>query len=236
MKMARIGAGLVVTGTVLAFIMTGCQMRSFKKTPCPITATSRPYTIDGKHYVPQQHYEMDSVGCASYYGGKDGMHGCLTCTGQPFSMFAMTAAHKTLPIPCKIKVTNLDNGRQAVLTVNDRGPFAKNRILDVSANAARVLGFYDKGYAKVRIQTLVPQSQVLARTKQEKKNICIKLAEYGKSHSVRRGHQWVVLVGPYRSPYSAQEMIRYVPQLRRGTIVKKDGRYPATHLGKRRFS
>ena len=263
MKMARIGAGLVVTGTVLAFIMTGCQMRSFKKTPCPKTATSRPYAIDGKHYVPQQHYEMDSVGCASYYGGKDGMHGCLTCTGQPFSMFAMTAAHKTLPIPCKIKVTNLDNGRQAVLTVNDRGPFAKNRILDVSANAARVLGFYDKGYAKVRIQTLVPQSQVLARKKQEKNNICIKhtqsplvwyyvalqctsaqnacmvqkkVAEYGKSHSVRRGHQWIVLVGPYRSPYSAQEMIRYVPQLRRGTIVKKDGHYPATHLGKRRFS
>lgn len=250
MKMVRIGAGLVATGTVLAFIMTGCQMRSFKKTPCPTTATSRPYAIDGKHYVPQQHYEMDSVGCASYYGGKDGMHGCLTCTGQPFSMFAMTAAHKTLPIPCKIKVTNLDNGRQAVLTVNDRGPFAKNRILDVSAMAARRLGFYHKGYAKVRVRSLVYKSQQCARKTRrvrrllscQKKNnmsqpwyyisfqqrsLCHakewskKIAEHGHVHIVPSFLGTCVLMGPYRLRQSAVEMIRYIPALKHGKIIQK---------------
>jgi len=130
-------------------------------TKAPKKATSRPYQIKGIWYYPQQHFEYDEVGLASYYGGGDVFHGRPTATGERFDMNDVSAAHKTLPLPCIAEVTNLENGRQIQLKVNDRGPFVEGRIIDVSRRTAQLLGFEGKGTAKVRVRTLVPDSLAL---------------------------------------------------------------------------
>lgn len=94
------------------------------------------------------------VGEASWYG--DDFHGKATASGETFDMHKLTAAHRTLPLGTWIEVTNLENGRQAELRVNDRGPFVRGRILDVSRAAARKLGFLVDGTARVRIVVTVP--------------------------------------------------------------------------------
>ena len=92
------------------------------------------------------------VGVASWYGGK--CHGRTTASGEPYDMHAMTAAHPSLPFGTKVRVTNLENGRSVVLRINDRGPYAKRRIIDVSRHAADHLGFRKAGVAKVRVETI----------------------------------------------------------------------------------
>lgn len=130
-------------------------------TLAPKKATSRPYQINGVWYYPQPHYEYVEEGIASLYGGGDSFHGRPTATGERFSMNGMTAAHKTVPLPCMAKVTNLENGREIVVKVNDRGPFIPGRIIDISRRGAQLLGFEHKGLTKVRVETLVPESLAL---------------------------------------------------------------------------
>ena len=89
------------------------------------------------------------VGLASYYGrGHDGQR---TASGETFDMSRMTAAHRSLPFGTRVRVTNLDNGREAVVRINDRGPFRRGRVIDVSLAAARKLGFVGRGIARVRV-------------------------------------------------------------------------------------
>ncbi len=92
------------------------------------------------------------TGIASWYGGK--FHGRHTASGEVFDMNRVSAAHKSLPFGTRVKVTNLDNGRQLVVRINDRGPFIKGRILDCSREAARQLGFLDAGIAQVRLEVV----------------------------------------------------------------------------------
>ena len=92
------------------------------------------------------------VGIASWYG--PGFHGRQTASGQRYDMYAMTAAHRSLPFGTRVRVTNLENARSVVLTINDRGPFVDGRIVDVSKRAAQMLGFERRGKAKVRLQVL----------------------------------------------------------------------------------
>jgi len=142
------------------------QMCMERNPACPLApkkATSRPYEIKGVWYHPQPHYDYDEIGIASYYGGGDVFHGRPTATGEIFDMNEVTAAHKTLPLPCIVQVTNLDNGRQIQLKVNDRGPLIEGRIIDLSRRGAQLLGFENKGTAKVRVSTLVPESLALNR-------------------------------------------------------------------------
>lgn len=110
----------------------------------------KPYKVNGVWYTPAENPYYDETGISSWYG-RD-FHGKHTANGEKFDMNEMTAAHPTLPLPSYVLVTNLDNGRQAVLRVNDRGPFAKGRILDVSRRAAQVLGYEKSGLAHVRVQ------------------------------------------------------------------------------------
>ena len=91
---------------------------SLGKTTSPKKATSRPYQIKGIWYYPQPHYEYEEEGMASYYGGGDIFHGRPTATGERFDMNEVTAAHKTLPLPCVVKVVNLENGREIDVKVN----------------------------------------------------------------------------------------------------------------------
>jgi rare lipoprotein A len=109
-----------------------------------------PYTVAGHIYVPQDnpHYRADGV--ASWYGSD--FHGRSTANGEIFDAEAITAAHPTLPLPSYVRVTNLSNGRSLIVRVNDRGPYAANRIIDVSKRAAYLLGFTVSGTAWVRVE------------------------------------------------------------------------------------
>jgi len=146
---------------LLPIILSGCSGDPCKKTIAPKKATSKPYVIKGVTYEPQEHYEYEDEGTASYYGVRDGFHGKKTATGEIYDAHRITAAHKTLPLPSIVRVTNLENGRSLTVKVNDRGPFPKGRIIDVSEKCAQLLGFYGKGTAKVRVQSLVEETLAL---------------------------------------------------------------------------
>jgi rare lipoprotein A (peptidoglycan hydrolase) len=111
-----------------------------------------PYEVFGVNYIPQDYDDYEEVGTASWYG--DDFHGKLTANGEVYNMGSMTAAHPTLPLPSLVRVTNLRNGKSVIVRVNDRGPFAKNRVIDVSEKAAILLGFRDYGTTEVKIELL----------------------------------------------------------------------------------
>lgn len=113
-----------------------------------------PYTVAGRVYVPENnpHYRADGV--ASWYGSD--FHGRSTANGETFDAEAITAAHPTLPLPSYVRVSNLSNGRSLIVRVNDRGPYAGNRIIDVSKRAAYLLGFTVSGTAWVRVEWVGP--------------------------------------------------------------------------------
>ncbi len=112
-----------------------------------------PYVVFGKRYELMTDYRgYRERGIASWYGTK--FHGKLTSNGEVYDLYKMTAAHKTLPIPVYVKVTNLDNGRTAIVRVNDRGPFHGDRVIDLSYAAAVKLGYADKGTARVEIELI----------------------------------------------------------------------------------
>lgn len=118
-----------------------------------------PYKVAGVWYYPKEDPYYDQTGYASWYG-KD-FHGKQTANGEVYNMNALTAAHKTLPMPSYVKVTNLDNNRSIVLRVNDRGPFVAGRLIDVSRRGAQLLGFQKKGVTRVRIQASDESGRVL---------------------------------------------------------------------------
>jgi rare lipoprotein A len=115
--------------------------------------TQKPYEVNGRRYQPIPSSEgFVEEGIASWYGKK--FHGRKTSNGETYDMYAMTAAHKTLPMNVHLKVTNLNNGRSTMVRVNDRGPFVRSRIIDLSYTAAKELGVVGPGTAPVRIEAL----------------------------------------------------------------------------------
>jgi peptidoglycan lytic transglycosylase len=116
----------------------------------------QPYQIEGTWYYPAEDFSYDETGIASWYGAD--FHGKNTANGEVFDFNELTGAHRTLPMPSVVQVTNLDNGRSIKLRVNDRGPYARGRIIDVSRRAAQLLGFEVSGTAKVRVKILVPET------------------------------------------------------------------------------
>ncbi len=119
--------------------------------PAPIVSgTMRPYQVRGRWYHPKEQPNYDEVGQASWYGSYH--HGRSTSTGERFDMNGLTAAHKTLPLPSLVEVTNRANGRRVILRVNDRGPFVDGRIIDLSRGAAEELGLLNQGVGEVRVR------------------------------------------------------------------------------------
>ena len=118
-----------------------------------------PYQIMGRWYYPKEDYHYSEVGTASWYG--DDFHAKRTANGEKYDMHTLTAAHRTLPLPSIVKVTNLENGRSLVVRVNDRGPYAKDRIIDLSKRAAQLLGYQVKGTTKVRVEIMAEESKAL---------------------------------------------------------------------------
>jgi rare lipoprotein A len=117
-----------------------------------VNGTMRPYQVNGVWYRPANQPHYDAKGLATWYGPQSRYH--TTADGEKFDERVASAAHTTLPLPCIVEVTNLDNGRVARLRVNDRGPFVRGRILDVSRKGAQELGF--KGVAHVRVRYVGP--------------------------------------------------------------------------------
>ena len=146
----------LVLCTILA--LTGCGGKRPATQSAPpeggkMKASQRPYTVLGKRYEPlRSHVGFTQEGIASWYGPD--FHGKKTSNGETYDMHAMTAAHKTLPLGVFVKVHNKENGQETIVRVNDRGPFVKNRIIDLSYSAAKRLGVDQKGTAPVRIEAL----------------------------------------------------------------------------------
>ena len=112
-----------------------------------------PYEIDGKMYYPLATGDQyDETGIGSWYGQE--FHGKKTANGEIYDMYALTAAHPVLPMPSLVLVTNLDNSKSIKVRINDRGPFVKSRLIDLSYSAAKALGYAERGTARVRVQTL----------------------------------------------------------------------------------
>ena len=116
----------------------------------PIYKIGNKYNVKGKFYFPKKNLSYNKTGIASWYGPK--FHGKLTANGEIYNQYALTAAHKTLPLPSIARVTNLSNGRVLLVRVNDRGPFVNERIIDLSRRSAQLLGIYRKGTGKVKVE------------------------------------------------------------------------------------
>lgn len=136
---------------------------TYKRLPGQVDPKIQPYSVMGKTYWPvQSAMGFREEGYASWYGMD--FHGKKTATGETYDMFSVSAAHKTLPLGSKVRVTNLENGRELELMVNDRGPFVDGRIIDLSYASARLLGMADNGLARVRVVG-VGENPVLASAK-----------------------------------------------------------------------
>lgn len=155
---------------VLIFVLiSGCSTRSptVPKHGDWKHVTERPYINRGNLYTPQLNYDYDEIGYASWYGEQ--FHNRKTALGKIFDMDGLTVAHRTLPLPSVVRITNLENGKSVVAIVNDRGPFISTngrsqRIVDVSRRIAELLGFKHQGKARVRVMCLEAQSIMLAKS------------------------------------------------------------------------
>jgi len=129
--------------------------------PQPRYKIGDPYEVDNNWYYPERDLRYDETGIASWYG--DEFAGKLTANGEIFDPKLVSAAHKTLPMPSVVRVTNLENGKSLVVRLNDRGPFVTGRIIDLSREAAKRLDFMNTGIARVRVQILAEQSLAMER-------------------------------------------------------------------------
>lgn len=144
----------------------------------PGVKIGKPYVIAGKRYYPEYDPDYSEVGLASWYGPN--FHGKPTANGERFNQWAMTAAHTTLPLPSMVRVTRIDNGQSIIVRVNDRGPFADGRIIDLSRAAAEALGTDRMGLAKVRVDYL-PEETAEFLQKIDKNKPASMLAKSSKS-------------------------------------------------------
>ena len=137
------------------YFMDVSQIPDAVPTPHTGPYKASPYRVLGRNYNPMQDgRNYRETGLASWYGTK--FHGQLTANGESYDLYGMTAAHKTLPLPTYVRVTNVDNQRSIIVRVNDRGPFHSDRIIDLSYAAAVKLGFADKGTARVSVEGIDP--------------------------------------------------------------------------------
>ncbi len=160
----------LLLGLAVALLIAGCSTRGLPgrsavepMPPVPTQTvpgknvysqpTMRPYTVNGRKYYPTVVHTGDTFdGIASWYGPN--FHDKLTSNGERYDMYAATAAHKTLPMNTIVRVTNVRNGRQTIVRINDRGPFVSNRIIDLSKKAAEDIGMVGSGTTEVHLQVL----------------------------------------------------------------------------------
>ena len=170
---------------LIPFLLFGCSETTFLVNSAkrigtwgdePIYKIGTPYKINGKWYYPAVDYDYEEIGIASWYG--PGFHGKKTANGEIFDQNKISAAHRTLPMPSIVRVTNLENGKVLQkVRINDRGPFAGNRIIDLSKKAAQELGFMNTGIAKVKVEILENESREHASVNSDNKLTKVQSAE-----------------------------------------------------------
>lgn len=187
-----------------------------------------PYKIAERWYRPKEYETFSETGIASWYGHK--FHSRQTANGEVFNMYAMTAAHRVLPLPSVVRVTNLENGRRVIVRINDRGPYARERIIDLSLAAAEKAGFRRKGVTRVRVELLPELSRKVARIaksgggarKQDRL-----IAEFVGGGSPPPG-VYYVQAGTFRSRKNAETMVtrlrRHFDRVMVHTSTAKNGR------------
>lgn len=170
--------------------------------------TGNPYKVSGKWYYPKEDPTYEEVGIASWYGKQ--FHGKKTANGEIFNMNALTAAHKTLPLPTNVKVTNLNNGRSIIVRVNDRGPFVGKRVIDLSRRAAQILAFTNEGTTKVRIQVVDQYGKVAKSSKKYAKNTHRNVPKVTSkaTAAVTDAGSLVIQAGSFRLKDNAQSRLR----------------------------
>lgn len=183
---------------------------------------NRPYQVFGQAYTPLAALQaFRQQGRASWYGRR--FHGQKTSSGERYDMYAMTAAHPTLPIPSYARVTSLENGRSVVVRINDRGPFHAGRVIDLSYTAAYKLGFVASGSASVEVESLLPE----ASTQQQASAVYLQVGAFSSRENAESfrgrlaqqlawleetaqilavGNLWRLHLGPYRNPERARSV------------------------------
>ncbi len=144
-------AALAFASLMAGLLIVGCVHGGYKG------YKTAPYTIRGERYFPMSPESatgFEEVGTASHYKGGFLFFPGKTAIGEKIYPWSHGAAHKTLPLPCRVRITNLQNGRRVKVRVNDRGPFIPGRIIDVTAATAKKLGFHDQGLAEVKVEVL----------------------------------------------------------------------------------
>lgn len=184
--------------------------------PAPVTRTQAgnrsPYTVLGKTYTVLPTEEgYSETGIASWYGEK--FHGHKTSNGEVFDMYQASAAHKSLPIPSFLRVTNLDNNRSLIVRVNDRGPFHGDRIIDLSYAAALKLGYADRGTARVQLDAIVVNKEGRAVTYSNSQP-----ASAGQAAREQVGGRRYLQVGAFSEMHSAQRVSDQLRQLTRHPV------------------
>ncbi len=157
--------------------------------PLSYRGNTSPYEVRGvKYHILDRTQGYVEEGIASWYGMK--FHGEETSNGEIYDMYALTAAHKTLPLPSYLKVTNLHNGKSIIVRVNDRGPFHSSRIIDLSYAAAHKLGFAQRGTAKVRLEAVpMAEPKSAQTTRQEQLKPFVQVAAYSSEESAQQVRQ-----------------------------------------------
>lgn len=171
----------VYTSLAALLLLAGCasepQEFTYKNLPQEVKAikadggiykVGNPYTVLGQSYTPREDYSYSETGTASWYG--DDFHNKRTANGEKYNKNAITAAHRTLPLPSIVRVTNLENGKSIIARVNDRGPYVKNRIIDVSEKGATLLGYKNKGTTRVKVEIMENESRALKEAMLSKNN------------------------------------------------------------------
>ena len=155
--LVRLGLAVILTTSLAACGSSGKGSGVSTATPQRGTyKVGSPYTIEGVVYTPKEEFNRVETGVASWYG--PGFHGKSTANGERYDQSDRTAAHRTLQMPSIVRVTNLENGQSTVVRINDRGPFARSRVIDLSRTAAEELDVVGKGTARVRIEQLQAES------------------------------------------------------------------------------
>nr|WP_246214309.1 septal ring lytic transglycosylase RlpA family protein [Wolbachia endosymbiont of Cruorifilaria tuberocauda] len=143
------------------FLVSSCSFYSKYSNVTGHYKIGNSYTINGITYHPKHCNHYEEVGIASWYGIEG--HDTITANGEMFNRHLISAAHRTLPLPCFVLVTNLENGKKLVVRVNDRGPFVEGRLIDLSEKAAKILGFHKSGLTRVKVQYLRKMSERLVQ-------------------------------------------------------------------------
>lgn len=225
-----------LTALLLCVALAGCGAKSWRKGGVRGT---KPYTVRGKTYYPLKsaHGFMEE-GVASWYG--PGFHGKTTANGERYNQYAMTAAHKLLPLGTTVTVTNVRTRRSVTLRINDRGPFVDDRVIDLSRKAAEELGIIAAGTGRVRIQTVgaIPSMrddgdldgdfyvQVGSFAVQDNaRRLVDRLKDMGFTARAQRSENsdlWHVQAGPWKDLYAAEKALPGLAKLFRGAFVVGD--------------